>query len=123
MAPIDCWKIGRRITMDLYLETWKSKKKTGDDFCACGSCGAHWEMFVGLPIDSQPCSYNGCKNQATLGGHIVNENYPEGYIVPLCDVCNQLDEPFQVHGNTLFVSADLSITRCDEEEHEEYDEE
>ena len=51
-----------------------------------------------------------CANKATVGGHIVSENYPEGYIVPLCDSCNQSDEPFQVLYGSLFVSADFSVT-------------
>jgi hypothetical protein len=63
-----------------------------------------------MSITAYPCSAKGCPNKATVGGHIVSENYPEGYIVPICDSCNQSDEPIQIKYGALFVSADLSIT-------------
>lgn len=100
--------------MDLYQEMWTSKKVTGKRFCQCGSCKSHWENFIGMPLDEQTCSVKGCTNYATLGGHIVSENYPDGYIVPICDTCNRSDESFEVKPNTIFVSADLSVT-CEEE--------
>ena len=100
--------------MDLYQEMWTSKKVTGKRFCQCGSCKAHWEGFIGMELKEQNCSAKGCTNRVTVGGHIVSENYPEGYIVPLCDSCNQSDKTFEVKPNTLFVSADLSVT-CEEE--------
>ena len=103
--------------MDLYQEMWKSKKEMGKRFCQCGSCKAHWEGFVGMELKEQDCSARGCTNSAKVGGHIVSENYPEGYIVPLCDSCNQSDKTFEVKPNTLFVSADLSVT-CEEEQGE-----
>ncbi len=96
--------------MDLYQEMWTSKKVTGDNFCQCGSAGKHWQKHIMLNIAAYPCTACGCANKATVGGHIVNENYPEGYIVPLCDSCNQSDEPIKIKYGTPFVSADLSIT-------------
>ncbi len=101
--------------MNLYQEMWKSKKATGKNFCQCGSCEEHWENFIGMPLTMQSCSVQGCTNKAEVGGHIVNENYPEGYIVPLCKSCNQSDETFKVNANSIFVSADLSVT-CEDEE-------
>ena len=100
--------------MNLYNETWTSKKVTGKRFCQCGSREEHWENFIGMAIDEQTCSAKGCPNSATAGGHIVSDNYPEGYIVPLCDSCKKSDKPFEVKPNTVFVSADLSVT-CEEE--------
>ena len=100
--------------IDLYQEMWTSKKVTGDDFCQCGSCKKHWQRYMMMSITAYPCSAKGCNNRATVGGHIVSENYPEGYIVPLCDSCNQSDGTFEVKLNTIFVSADLSVT-CEEE--------
>ena len=100
--------------MDLYQEMWTSKKVTGDNFCQCGSAGKHWQNHIMLNLAAYPCTACGCANKATVGGHIVSENYPEGYIVPLCDSCNQSDKTFEVKPNTLFVSADLSVT-CEEE--------
>ena len=67
-----------------------------------------------MELKEQNCSAKGCTNRAKAGGHIVSENYPEGYIVPLCDSCNQSDGTFEVKPNTVFVSADLSVT-CEEE--------
>lgn len=96
--------------MDLYQEMWTSKKVMGDDFCQCGSCIKHWQRYMMMSITAYPCSAKGCPNKATVGGHIVSENYPEGYIVPICDSCNQSDEPIQIKYGALFVSADLSIT-------------
>ena len=96
--------------MDLYQEMWTSKKVMGDDFCQCGSCSKHWQRYMMMSITAYPCSAKGCPNKATVGGHIVSENYPEGYIVPICDSCNQSDEPIQIKYGALFVSADLSIT-------------
>ncbi len=96
--------------MDLYQEIWKSKKETREDFCQCGSCMKHWRNYIMMPLTMFSCSVKGCTNKATVGGHIVSENYPEGYIVPLCDQCNQSDEHFSVYTNSIFVSADLSIT-------------
>lgn len=96
--------------MDLYQEMWTSKKVMGDDFCQCGSCSKHWQRYMMMSITAYPCSAKGCPNKATVGGHIVSENYPEGYIVPICDSCNQFDEPIQIKYGALFVSADLSIT-------------
>ena len=96
--------------MDLYQEKWTSKKVMGDDFCQCGSCSKHWQRYMMMSITAYPCSAKGCPNKATVGGHIVSENYPEGYIVPICDSCNQSDEPIQIKYGALFVSADLSIT-------------
>ena len=101
--------------MNLYQEMWKSKKTTGKNFCQCGSCEEHWENFIGMPLTMQSCSVQGCANKAEVGGHIASENYPEGYIVPLCKSCNQSDETFQVNANSVFVSADLSVT-CEDEE-------
>ncbi len=96
--------------MDLYQEMWTSKKITGDNFCCCGSAGKHWQNHIMLNLAAYPCTACGCANKATVGGHIVSENFPEGYIVPLCDSCNQSDEPIQIKYGALFVSADLSIT-------------
>ena len=96
--------------MDLYQEMWTSKKVMGDDFCQCGSCSKHWQRYMMMSITAYPCSAKGCKKRATVGGHIVSNNYPEGYIVPICDSCNQSDEPIQIKYGALFVSADLSIT-------------
>ena len=96
--------------MDLYQEMWTSKKVTGDNFCCCGSAGKHWQNHIMLNIAAYPCTACGCANKATVGGHIVSENFPEGYIVPLCDSCNQSDEPIKIKYGALFVSADLSIT-------------
>ena len=96
--------------MDLYQEMWTSKKVMGDDICQCGSCSKHWQRYMMMSITAYPCSAKGCPNKATVGGHIVSENYPEGYIVPICDSCNQSDEPIQIKYGALFVSADLSIT-------------
>ena len=96
--------------MDLYQEMWTSKKVMGDDFCQCGSCSKHWQRYMMMSITAYPCSAKGCPNKATVGGHIVSENYPEGYIVPICDSCKQSDEPIQIKYGALFVSADLSIT-------------
>ncbi len=96
--------------MDLYQEMWTSKKVMGDDFCQCGSCSKHWQRYMMMSITAYPCSAKGCPNKATVGGHIVSENYPDGYIVPICDSCNQSDEPIQIKYGALFVSADLSIT-------------
>ena len=96
--------------MDLYQEMWTSKKVMGDDFCQCGSCSKHWQRYMMMSITAYPCSAKGCPNKATVGGHIVSNNYPEGYIVPICDSCNQSDEPIQIKYGALFVSADLSIT-------------
>ncbi len=107
--------------MDLYQEMWTSKKVTGDDFCQCGSCRKHWQRYMMMSITAYPCSAKGCNNRATVGGHIVSENYPEGYIVPLCDSCNQSDEPFQVLYGSLFVSADFSVT-CKTKKEEPSDE-
>ncbi len=100
--------------MNLYQEMWTSKKVDSKRFCQCGSREEHWENFIGMAIDEQTCSVKGCTNSATAGGHIVNENYPDGYIVPICDSCNKSDESFEVKPNTIFVSADLSVT-CEEE--------
>ena len=100
--------------MDLYQEMWTSKKVGGKRFCQCGSREEHWENFIGMAIDEQACSVKGCTNSATVGGHIANENYPDGYIVPICDSCNKSDESFEVKPNTIFVPADLSVT-CEEE--------
>jgi len=99
--------------MDLYNEMWTSKKVTGDGFCKCGSAKKHWQNYIMMSLTAYPCSAKGCANKATVGGHIVSENYPEGYIVPLCESCNQSDEPLQIKYGSLFVSADLSIT-CQE---------
>ena len=96
--------------MDLYQEMWTSKKVTGDNFCQCGSAGKHWQNHIMLSLTAYPCTAKGCANKATVGGHIVSENFPQGYIVPLCDSCNQSDEPIQIKYGALFVSADLSIT-------------
>ena len=96
--------------MDLYQEMWTSKKVTGDDFCQCGSAGKHWQNHIMLNLVAYPCTACGCANKATVGGHIVSENFPEGYIVPLCDSCNQSDEPIKIKYGAPFVSADLSIT-------------
>ena len=107
--------------MDLYQEMWTSKKVTGDNFCCCGSAGKHWQNHIMLNLAAYPCTACGCANKATVGGHIVSDNFPEGYIVPLCDSCNQSDEPIKIKYGALFVSADFSVT-CKTKKEEPSDE-
>ena len=44
------------------------------------------------------CANHACGKRATLGGHVKKDASDDNawYIVPLCDGCNKLEDPFTV---------------------------
>ena len=90
---------------------WSNERGNGSRFCKCDSWKKHWLNSSKIPWP-ESCSVHDCSNTPTLGGHIINPNVTGERIVPICDSCNQLTNPFNLKGRIMLVSANRSKA-CD----------
>ncbi len=88
---------------------WKNKEGTSDRKCNCGSWKQHW---INNTDKSWPpvCSINECEKDATLGAHVYNPDAEGEYIVPACELCNQITKTFDLKSGVTVVSANKSET-------------
>lgn len=84
---------------------WKNIHGTGDNQ-ASKSWLEIWKERTGHK--STPlCGRKGCGNVATLGGHVkkVDSSDNSWYLLPLCDSCNKLEDPFEKKESISVASA------------------
>jgi hypothetical protein len=68
-----------------------------------------WEDTTGRQAEGKKCSYLGCSNDATVGGHLLVKDHSRGqvnYIAPICQSCNQShdkSEYCEMKKNTCYV--------------------
>lgn len=57
-----------------------------------------WWMDQKGVTKTSDCANHACGKQAILGGHVKKDSSDDNawYIVPLCDGCNKLEDPFTV---------------------------
>ena len=57
-----------------------------------------WWMDQKGVTNTPDCANHACGKRATLGGHVKKGSSDDNawYIVPLCDGCNKLEDPFTV---------------------------
>lgn len=57
-----------------------------------------WWMDQKGVTNTPDCANHACGKRATLGGHVKKDSSDDNawYIVPLCDGCNKLEDPFTV---------------------------
>ena len=83
---------------------WSNKRGTRSRHCPCESWQTHW-----MNISKQPwpttCSVAHCALRASVGGHLVYAADNTEFIVPLCDVCHQLERPFSLKEEITLVPA------------------
>lgn len=84
---------------------------TGEKECSCGPWLNHWVKF-GPGWGSPSCANNECKKVGVLGGHVIKVDSDDAahYIVPLCDGCNKLKDPFEARHGIPLASANVSKT-------------
>jgi hypothetical protein len=91
--------------MSMPIRGWKNKGGTGGRACApCGTWKAHWTKRSGRTWPGD-CSVENCSAAAALGAHIYHATVSGERIVPMCDGCNQLEDPFDLKAGTWSVSA------------------
>lgn len=96
--------------MTLTALGWKNKKETAERTCSCGTWKQHW---LNHSVETWPrfCSVNDCRNEPTLGAHVINVDVTGEKIVPMCASCNNLSGSFNL-SDVWVVSANKSET-CD----------
>ena len=57
-----------------------------------------WWMDQKGVTNTPDCANHACGKRAILGGHVKKDSSDDNawYIVPLCDGCNKLEDPFTV---------------------------
>ncbi len=87
----------------------KNLNGTASKKCNCASWLEHWYNFGGHG-NQRNCANTTCSNLATLGGHVKlhETNDHSHYIVPLCNSCNKLSNPFRI--KSTLVSANKQVT-------------
>lgn len=83
---------------------WSNKHGTSNRTCACESWQQHWMTVTGFAWPAT-CSAAHCDLRATLGGCLVNTADIGEHIVPLCDVCTQLERSFSLKEEITIVAA------------------
>ena len=74
---------------------WKNLEGTGDHKASKAWLDV-WKERTGY-TGTPPCGRKGCGNTATLGGHVKKVGSADNswYLLPLCDSCNKLKDPFE----------------------------
>lgn len=67
-----------------------------------------WKEVTGEPVDK--CSFRGCKNDATCGGHLQYVSSRQWYLAPICGECNEIWN--DNHARPLRAQTVLAKIRC-----------
>lgn len=95
--------------MALTILMWKNKGGTGDRNCKCGSWKQHWLNYSGQRWPKE-CAVLGCKQEPTLGAHVISFAKKGERIVPMCASCNKRKDSFNLKQGIKDVSANRSET-------------